>query len=71
MKIRIRESTLRNVLLRKNLSQNWLAHRLGISTGYMSQLMSGRRSPSAELREQMLTQFVSMTFDDLFEITEE
>lgn len=47
-------------------SQNKLAERVGISTGCFSQLMSGRRSPSAEVREGLMEALGVMDFEELF-----
>ena len=70
MHVRIRTRELRNILLRKNLSQNWLAGRLEVSSGYMSQLLRGSRHPSPALRQRILANFLGSSFDDLFEIIE-
>jgi transcriptional regulator with XRE-family HTH domain len=55
-------------LARKNVSQNWLARKLGISSGYMSQLMCGVRHPSPKLREKIMNSLSECNFDDLFTI---
>ena len=53
-------------LTRHNLAQNELAKRLGISSGYMAQLITGSRSPSPRLRRTMLDVLKPLSFDDLF-----
>lgn len=70
MKVNLRNETIKRILLRKNKTQNWLAHRLEISTGYMSQLMEGTRNPSPKLREKIMNYLPDCRFDDLFEIKE-
>ena len=35
-------------------SQNWLARQTGVSPGYLSKLVNGRRSPSGRIRRRML-----------------
>ena len=62
-----KSSAVREWLLRKSQSQGWLAHRLRITTGYMSQLMAEQKHPSPGLRKRMLAQFGG-EFDDWFEI---
>ena len=37
----------------RNMAQNELARAVGITAGYLSQLMSGRRSPSARLQARL------------------
>ena len=48
------------------MSQNWLAQRIGTSSGYMSQLMAGRRHPSPQMRQKILGILQGYEFDDLF-----
>jgi transcriptional regulator with XRE-family HTH domain len=71
MKVYLKSHECKEILMKRNLSQNWLAMKLDISTGYMSQLMSGERRPSPSLRQRILNLFVSCNFDDLFEIRNE
>ena len=59
-----------NYLTRRNLAQNELATQLGISSGYMAQLISGKRSPSPALRRRMLEELAPLSFDDLFVVYE-
>lgn len=70
MKVLLRSREIKKILIRKNKSQNWFAHRLEISSGYMSQLMDGSRNPSPRIREKMMNYLPEHTFDDLFIIIE-
>ena len=54
------------LLNRLNLSQNELACRAGVSSGYISQMMSGTRRPSAEMRRRLMASLGVERFDDLF-----
>ena len=54
------------LLNRLNMTQNQLACLAGISSGYLSQLMSGTRYPSAELRRRLMEVLGITRFDDLF-----
>jgi transcriptional regulator with XRE-family HTH domain len=58
-------------ILKRNKSQNWLASRLKISSGYMSQLMIGTRGPSPSLRERIVDYFDTLSFEQLFEIVDD
>lgn len=53
-------------LNRLNMAQNELARLAGISSGYLSQLMSGTRCPSAEVRRKLMDALGVADFDDLF-----
>lgn len=67
MVVDLKSKELGQRLARKNVSQNWLARKLGISSGYMSQLMCGVRHPSPKLR-QTIMDFFGCEFDDVFSI---
>ncbi len=53
-------------LNRLNVTQNQLASMVGITSGYLSQLMTGTRSPSAEVRKRLQEALEVARFDDLF-----
>ena len=69
-KVCLNRSTIQMAMVRRNMSQNMLAMRMGISSGYISQLMCGTRHASPELRQKLLEMFTPLTFDDLFTIEE-
>lgn len=52
-------------MARQNISQNELAKKLGITSGYMSQLVCGTRYPSPKVRQRILD-VLDMDFDDVF-----
>jgi hypothetical protein len=68
MRTYLKNKTLQKILIRKNKSQNWFAHRIEVSTGYMSQLMDGSRCPSPKVREKIMNNLPDYGFDDLFAI---
>ena len=68
VKVLLRAGVVRDRLIRKSRSQNWLAVRLGITPGYISQIMDGCRNPSPALRQRFLDTFPECEFDDLFQI---
>lgn len=70
MKVLLKAKNIRKRLIRKNKSQNWLAYRMEISSGYMSQLMDGSRHPSGDLRQRLMDFFPECEFGDLFLIKE-
>jgi len=72
MLVNLKNCEFRKILTRRNMSQNRFAMKLGISSGYMSQLMCGFRNPSPDLREKILAELKmdESRFDDLFEIKE-
>jgi hypothetical protein len=69
MKVYLKSKNLKEILIRKNKSQNWLAYRLEVSSGYMSQLMDGSRSPSPKLRERMMNILIEYKFGVLSDKT--
>ncbi len=70
VQLKVNSMAVWNYLTRRNLAQNELAGQLGISTGYMAQLISGKRSPSPALRRRMLDTLAPLSFDDLFLVSE-
>ena len=70
MKVYLRKEFVRSRLIRRNVSQNWLATLAGVTSGYMSQLMDGSRCPSPKLRQRLMEVFPDYKFDDLFRIKE-
>ena len=54
------------LLSRLNMTQNELAERVGTSSSYLSQLMSGHRCPSADMRKRLMDALGVTDFDDLF-----
>lgn len=53
-------------LNRLNMTQNGLAHEVGVTPGYLSQLMSGTRCPSARVRRKLQDTLGVVRFDELF-----
>ena len=67
-KVLLRSDKIEQYLIEKNRSQSWLASRIGISRGYMSQLISRQRCASPELRQNMMKTLSISDFDEIFEI---
>ena len=53
-------------LARRHLTQNGLALKAGLSSGYLSQLMCAARHPSAQTRAKLQKSLQPLTLDDLF-----
>ena len=65
-RVKLNPHAVWELLNRLNMSQNELATRVGASSGYLSQLMSGTRRPSAELRRRLMEALAVTRFEDLF-----
>lgn len=50
----------------RNMSQNQLAQRAGISSGYVSQLVNQRRAPSPATRARLMRLLGAQDVSDLF-----
>ena len=70
MKVGLKSKLLKEKLARRNMSQNYFALRLKVSSGYMSQLFSGVRNPSPKLRRKILDvlRLDENDFDEIFKI---
>ena len=62
----LRAAAFWSLLDERDISQNELARLCGLSSGYMSQLMSGKRSPSAHVRRDIQNALGVTDFDELF-----
>lgn len=71
IKIMLNREFVEKMLMRRNISQNGLARRLRISSGYMSQIMNGSRYISAKIRRRICRYFRRYDFNDLFIIIED
>lgn len=71
VKVRLNNQALQLAMARRNMSQNMLAARIGISSGYISQLMRGDRYASPRVRQKILDALNPLTFDDVFIIEED
>ena len=68
MKIAIKRRKVLRILAEMNKSQNWLAHKMYTSSGYMSQLMSGVRNPSPRIRERLQRVLKVKNWKDIFKM---
>ena len=68
MIVALRRNRIKKRLALRNKSQNWCAKRLGVCSGYMSQLMCGQRNPSPDLRERIMKLFPECSHAELFMI---
>ena len=65
-RVKLKPEAVRRRLLRLNRSQNEVARRVGITSGYLSQMMKGTRCPSAEVLVRLMDVLGVTTFDELF-----
>lgn len=55
-------------MVKHNMSQNDLASILGLSSGLMSQYMSGKRNPGPRMRNKIMYEFCEKKWDRLFDV---
>lgn len=70
MEIELRRAVLQEHIARRNISQNNFAMRAKISSGYMAQILVGKRKPSGPVRARLM-KASGLSFDDLFVIVSE
>ena len=68
MKVRVKAEKIRKILAERNISQNMLAIYIGTTSGYLSQMVTGKRNPSPNMREKILKALRGYQFNDIFEI---
>ena len=65
-RVKLNPHAVWELLNRRNMTQNELARLLDTSSGYLSQLISGTRCPSAAFRKKLMEILGVTDFDDLF-----
>lgn len=65
-RVRLNPNGVWKSMHRLNISQNEVARLSDITSGYLSQLMTGKRCPSAEVRRRLMRVLRVTLFDDLF-----
>lgn len=70
IKVKLNQTAVLHAIARRNMSQNMLAIRAGISSSYVSQIISGTRYPSPEVRQKLQDVLQPLNFDDIFIIEE-
>ncbi len=70
IRVKMNQVAVLHAIARRNMSQNMLAIRTGISSGYISQIMCGARNPSPAVRQKLQDILQPLTFDDIFIIEE-
>jgi transcriptional regulator with XRE-family HTH domain len=70
IRVKLNQVAVLHAIARRNMSQNMLAIRTGISSGYISQIMCGTRNPSPAVRQKLQDILQPLTFDDIFIIEE-
>ena len=65
-RVRLNPQAVWEHLSRRNMSQNELARAVSVSSGHISLLMNGKRSPSPSVRRRLQAALGVTDFDDLF-----
>ena len=65
-RVKLNPHAVWELLNRRNMTQNELARLLDTSSGYLSQLISGTRRPSAGFRKKLMEVLGITEIDDLF-----
>ena len=66
-KVKLKSDVVRASMAGAKVSQNALARMIPVSSGYMSQLMDGSRSPSWHVPRRFLYILGGLKFEDLFQ----
>ena len=70
IRVKLNQDAVRKAMAKRNMSQNMLAIKAGISCSYVSNMMCGIRYPSPEYREKLQKALHPLTFNDIFIIEE-
>ena len=69
MEIKLNANALQEHIARRNLSQNGFALKAKVSSGYLAQLLAGKKRPSGRVREKLMIAS-GLEFDTLFGFVE-
>lgn len=58
---------LREIIARKNMGQNSFARAAALTSGHVSQILNGKRMPSAYVRAKVM-KALGVEFDEVFSI---
>lgn len=65
-KVKVRSDVVRQLLVRRNISQNNLAIQAHVSQGYLSQVLKHQRHPGPGVRQRLMQALRVTNFDELF-----
>ena len=71
LRVKVKRDVIEKTLIRQNRSKKELAGIIGVTRSYLSGICTGRREPSAAMRQRLLKYFEDLAFDDLFFIIED
>lgn len=75
MKVRLKKERLEHYLAVRNLNYNAFARTSGLTRSHLSQIVNGRRAPSASVRDKILNAVAQrepgVKFQDLFELLDD
>ncbi len=66
IRVKLNRKVVEREIVRRNLSLNMVAIKAGLSSGHLSQIVSGNRYPSPQTRQKLLKALQPLTFDDVF-----
>lgn len=70
-KVKVRSDVVRQLLVRRNISQNHLAIQAQVSQGYLSQVLQHQRHPGPLVRQRLMQALRVTDFDDLFVVDQD
>jgi len=69
IEVKLNDKALEIAIAKNNYSQNKLAELMGVSSGYLSQIVRHTRNASPRIRQKM-QDILGLSFDELFIIEE-
>ena len=66
LKVRIKTKPFLQILARQNMSQNSFGRWAQLTSGHVSQLLTGRRNVSPRTRAKILSALPGVTFEEIF-----
>jgi len=68
IRVLLNSDNIRILMAKKNMTSRKVSYKLGTTEFYVSQMLSGRRSPSPQMREKIMNVFGRRNWDMIFKI---
>jgi ribosome-binding protein aMBF1 (putative translation factor) len=70
MQVKIKTEVITETLIKTNKNQKWLADKIGVSSGYISDIISGNVVPAGKVRDNLMKALGIKEWDGLYELVE-
>jgi ribosome-binding protein aMBF1 (putative translation factor) len=70
MQVKIKTNVITETLIKTNKNQKWLADKIGVSDGYISDIIAGNVVPAGKVRDKLMRALGIKEWDGLYKLVE-